>query len=291
MNPPDLQYSDDGGNNYFELIDYTGDRTDLKYTMHRGLQPATGYAYRISPIFSSSLRAAAVEDSTTTEPQPPVVEGLTYTGTPRGQHRVSVDLCWVPENVDVSELTDFQYGYMYFRYNENSAMPWEDDGTYTFNDVNGTSCSGGAGIGIRRTYLANQNYFVRLRGMKDGQLIESNEIVVNVANPNVSLKSRILAEGFYGRGPDGELVFPDVPKTVTGPFEVAVGFGYHFPVDAATAQVSGPEIADFEVTNATLSEPEGGFEYEDFIGYRLLVTPTDLDSDITLKVKAGAVTG
>ena len=224
----DLQYSSDGGNNYFELIDYTGDRTDLKYTMHRDLQPATRYEYRISPIFSSSLRAAAVEDSTTTEPQPPVVEGLTYEGVSKGQFRASVDFCWAPENVDVSELTDLQYGYMYSRYDENSAMPWEDDGTYTFNDVNGTSCSGDEGIGISKTYRANQDYFVRLRAMKDGQLIESNEIVVNVDNPNVTLKSRILAEGFYGRGPDGELVFPDVPKTVTGPFEVAVGFGYHF---------------------------------------------------------------
>ena len=80
---------------------------------------------------------------------------------------------------------------MYFRYNENSAMPWEDDGTYAFNDVNGRSCSGDGGIGIRKTYLANQNYFVRLRAMKDDQLIESNEVVVNVANPNVTLKSRI----------------------------------------------------------------------------------------------------
>ena len=287
----DLQYSDDGGNNYFDLIEYTGDRTDLQYTMHRGLQPAARYEYRISPIFNSSPQAAAVEDSTTTEPQPPVVGGLSYTGTPRGQNRVSADLCWVPENVDISELTDLQYGYMYFRYNENSAMPWEDDGTYTFNDVNGTSCSGDGGIGIRKTYLASQNYFVRLRAMKDGELIESNEVVINVANPNVTLKSRILVEGFYGRGPDGELVFPDVPKTVTGPFEVAIGFGYHFPADAATTQVAGLEIADFEVTNATLSAPEGGFQYEDFIGYRLLVTPTDLDRDITLKVKAGTVTG
>ena len=287
----DLRYSDDGGNHYFELIDYTGDRTDLQYTMHRGLQPATGYAYTISPIFNSSQQAAIVETSAVTEPQPPVVDGLTYTGAPRGHNRASADLCWVPENVDISELTNLQYGYIYFRYNENSAMPWEDDGTYAFNDVNGRSCSGDEGIGIRKTYLASQNYFVRLRAMKDGELIESNEVVINVANPNVRLKSRILAEGFYGRGPDGELVFPDVPKTVTGPFEVAVGFGYHFQVDAATTQVTGLEIADFEVTNATLSAPEGGFQYEDFIGYRLLVTPTEFDRDITLKVKAGTVTG
>ena len=170
-------------------------------------------------------------------------------------------------------------------------MPWEDDGTYAFNDVNGRNCSGDEGIGIRKTYLASQEYFVRLRAMKDGELIESNEVVINVANPNVRLKSRILVEGFYWRGPDGELVFPDVPKTVTGPFEVAVGFGYRFQVDAATTQVTGLAIADFEVTNATLSAPEQGFQYEDFIGYRLLVTPTEFDRDITLKVKAGTVTG
>ena len=287
----DLQYSSDGGNNYFDLIDYTGDRTDLQYTMHRGLQPAARYEYRISPIFNSSPQAAIVETSAVTEPQPPVVGGLSYTGAPRGHNRASADLCWVPENVDISELTNLQYGYIYFRYNENSAMPWEDDGTYAFNDVNGRSCSGDEGIGIRKTYLAGQDNFVRLRAMKDGELIESNEVVINVANPNVRLKSRILAEGFYGRGPDGELVFPDVPKTVTSPFEVAIGFGYHFPADAATTQVTGLAIADFEVTNATLSEPEGGSQYEDFIGYRLLVTPTEFDRDINLKVKAGTVTG
>ena len=287
----DLQYSSDGGNNYFDLIDYTGDRTDLQYTMHRGLQPAARYEYRISPIFNSSPQAAIVETSAVTEPQPPVVGGLSYTGAPRGHNRASADLCWVPENVDISELTNLQYGYIYFRYNENSAMPWEDDGTYAFNDVNGRNCSGDEGIGIRKTYLASQDYFVRLRAMKDGELIESNEVVINVANPNVRLKSRILVEGFYWRGPDGELVFPDVPKTVTGPFEVAVGFGYRFQVDAATTQVTGLAIADFEVTNATLSAPEQGFQYEDFIGYRLLVTPTEFDRDITLKVKAGAVTG
>ena len=288
----DLQYSDDGGNSFAEVVDYTGDRARLQYTMHRGLQPATTYAYTITPIFSSTLeRPDTSEAQAVTESQPPAVQGLTYTGEPQGRSRVKVDFCWVPEGEDVEELTDLQYGLVYFKFDENSAMPWEDDGMFTFSDVTGASCSSGDGIGISRRYLANLNYYVRLRAMKDGELIESNEVVVNVNNPNVTLKSRILAEGFYGRGPDGELVFPDVASTVSGPFEVAVGFGYHFPMDASTTDVTGLETTDFEVTNATISEPEDGFEYEDFIGYRLLVTPTSLGSDITLKVKAGSVMG
>ena len=287
----DLQYSDDGGISFSDVVDYTGDRTSLRYTMHRGLEPATSYAYTVTPVFLSQERPGTSEAYAVTESQPPTVQGLTYTGEPLGRSWANVELCWVPDGEDVEDLTDLQYGLMYFRFDVNSAMPWEDDGTFTFADVTGSSCSDGDGIGIGRRYLANQNYYVRLRATKDGELIESNEVVVNVNNPNAALKSRILAEGFYGRGPDGELVFPDVPSTVSGPFEVAVGFGYHFAIDASTTEVTGLEITDLEVTNATVSAPDGGLVYEDFIGYRLIVTPASLGSDVILKVKAGSVMG
>ena len=92
--------------------------------------------------------------------------------------------------------------------------------------------------------------------MKDGEVIESDEIVVNVSNPITTVKSRILAEGIHSRETDGEPVYSDVPGTVIGPFEVAFGFGYHIQSDASTTKVTGLEVADFEVTNAIVSAPE-----------------------------------
>ena len=42
-----LEYSDDDEITWKKLIDYTGDRASLRYTMHRGLEPETTYYYRI----------------------------------------------------------------------------------------------------------------------------------------------------------------------------------------------------------------------------------------------------
>ena len=38
-----IEHSDDFGQSWNDLVDYTGDRTSLRYTMHRGLRPATDY--------------------------------------------------------------------------------------------------------------------------------------------------------------------------------------------------------------------------------------------------------
>ena len=86
-------------------------------------------------------------------------------------------------------------------------------------------------------------------------------------------------------------MFPDVPATVTGPFEIAVGFGYQLPMDASLTEVTGLEVGDFAVTNATVSAPPDGFTFGQFIGYRVIVTPPTLGQDLTVQVEAGAVTG
>lgn len=286
-----VEFSTDSGLTWSELADYTGDRTSLRYTMHRGLTPETTYTYRISAVIGQFTDSPSGLVLTTTEAQPNTINGLSFTGTAQGRHRADVDLCWTPDGTDLSDLSDFQYGYMYFELDENSAMPWEDDGTFTFVDIGTTKCNGGSGVGLSRSYLSGHEYFVKFRATKDGSPVESNRVTVQVFNPKTTLKSRILGKGFYGRGPDGQLVFPRVPDIVTGSFQIAVGFGYHFPADAATAEVAGLTISDLEATNATLSEPAGGLKYEPFIGYRVVVTPTTLGDDVTLKVKADAVTG
>ena len=40
-----------------------------------------------------------------------------------------------------------------------------------------------------------------------------------------------------------------------------------------------------------LSAPPGGFTFEQFIGYRVVMTPTTLGQDVAVRVKAGAATG
>ena len=72
---------------------------------------------------------------------------------------------------------------------------------------------------------------------------------------------------------------------------VAVGFGYHLPHDASLTEVTGLAVEGFVVTNATVSAPASGFTFEQFVGYRVVVTPTTLGQDVTVRVKADAVTG
>jgi len=50
-------------------------------------------------------------------------------------------------------------------------------------------------------------------------------------------------------------------------------------------------VEDFVVTNATVSAPVGGFTFEQFVGYWVVVTPTTLGQDVTVRVKADTVTG
>ena len=287
-----IEYSDDDQTSWNELIDYTGDRTDLQYTMHRGLNPDTLYFYRIATIIDERTGPLSEVVSVSTESQPPVIGGLSYTAVTSGPRGAGANLCWTPEGVPLSQLSEFEYGYMYFEFNENSAMPWEDDWTFHFTDLkDAKSCNAGVGLGTYRKYPSGLEYFVKFRSQRNGQWVESNRLKVQVFNPSTSLKTQIRAEGFYGIGPDGQPVFPDVPETVNGAFEIAVGFGYQFPADASTTEVTGFEIVDLEATNATLSAPTGGLKYEAFIGYRVVVTPTTLGQDVTVKVKANAVTG
>ena len=148
-----IEYSDDGGLNWDNVVDYTGDRTWLRSTVHRGLAPATVYSYRISTITGGRSNLPSSIVSAETDVQPPVIDGLSYstgTGNVSGQNHAVADMCWTPDGVSVSDLDEFQFGLMYAELDENSAMPWEDDGTFTFNDVRLSECDGGAGMGVRK---------------------------------------------------------------------------------------------------------------------------------------------
>ena len=104
------------------------------------------------------------------------------------------------------------------------------------------------------------------------------------------LKARLWGYGFGGVNSNGEPVSPDVPETVHGEFEIAAAFGFWVHFTTSTDPVNGLDLDDFVVTNATLSAPPGGFEYQTDLGYRLRVTPTTLGEDVTVQIRVGAVT-
>ena len=287
-----LEASDDDGVTWTELADYTGDRTSLRYTMHRGLEPDTTYSYRITPIIGGGAGGTSSVVRATTRAAASVIDGLTWDGVLSGRRGTGANLCWTPDGAALSELSAFQYGRMEFELDEHSAMPFENDGTFEFRAIGrAKSCNGGAGTGMFIRALSGLEYFVKFRAMRDGRWVESNTVTVQVHDRGTPLKSQIQAQGFYGIGPDAEPVFADVPGTVTEPFQIAVGFGYHLPFDASLTEVTGFALSDLTATNATLSAPTGGFAFEQFIGYRVVVTPTTYGTDVMVQVKASAVTG
>ena len=287
-----LEASDDDGVTWTELADYTGDRTSLRYTMHRGLEPDTTYSYRITPIIGGGAGGTSSVVRATTRAAASVIDGLTWDGVLSGRRGTGANLCWTPDGAALSELSAFQYGRMEFELDEHSAMPFENDGTFEFRAIGREkSCNGGAGTGMFIRALSGLEYFVKFRAMRDGRWVESNTVTVQVHDRGTPLKSQIQAQGFYGIGPDAEPVFADVPGTVTEPFQIAVGFGCHLPFDASLTEVTGFALSDLTATNATLSAPTGGFAFEQFIGYRVVVTPTTYGTDVMVQVKASAVTG
>ena len=54
------------------------------------------------------------------------------------------------------------------------AIPWEDDGTFSFSALDDSeSCDGSAGAGAYRSYPSVLKYFVRFRAQRNGQWVES----------------------------------------------------------------------------------------------------------------------
>ena len=208
------------------------------------------------------------------------------------QPRVAAAFCMTPIGAELSKLRGFQLARLPADSDVNavSADPQHGASRYYSVPVKIAGCNDGQGVALTQRFLPDMTHVVRMRARKGAEWVVSNPVTFREHDPGATLKARLWGDGFGGPAPDGEPILADVPKTVHGEFEIAVAFGYYLPFLTNTDPVEGLDLDDFVVTNATLTEPPGGFEYEANLGYRLRVTPTTPGEDVTVQVKAGAVT-
>ena len=207
------------------------------------------------------------------------------------QPRVVAYFCFTPSGIDPGWLSDFQIASVHGDEEPNPAHANPLDGVFVYRPVTSWigRCNGGRGATLSERFQSNMPHLVRVRARSGSDWVVSDLATIRVFDPSVVLGARLRGEGFTGVNSDGEPVFPDVPETVHGEFEIAVAFGFHLDFSTHTDEVSGLGLNDFVATNATLSAPPGGFEYQRSLGYRLRVTPTTLGEDVTVQVRAGAV--
>ena len=211
------------------------------------------------------------------------------------------DLCWTPVGVSASELGDFQVGWARYFVGETDAWPDDSDGKFDYRNVSPEGdCNGSAGTAfsvkgrVPQGLIPDLKHHFRLRAKRGSQQVQSQHILRHFAESCGRSRANLLAPleewlTLPGENPDGSAYFEVVPDPVDGSFTIGVRFGSWLDVWGDTQEVSGLSLDSFEAENATLSWPSGEPQYEPFVGYRLLVTPTMLGEDVAVRVRAGAV--
>ena len=206
--------------------------------------------------------------------------------------RVVVDFCFTALGIPPGHLSDFQIASIHGDEEPNPAQPDSANGVFVYRPVTSWTghCRGGRGVGMSARFRSNMPHLVRVRARRGSDWVVSELTTVRRFDHSAVLEAQLRSDGYTGVYSNGDPVFPDVPETVHGEFEIAVAFGFRLDESSHTDAVSGLDPGDFVVTNATLRKPAGGFEHERTLGYRLRVTPTTLGEDVTVQVRAGTVT-
>lgn len=237
------------------------------------------------------------------------IAGLTVVGSPAivghldgSPRRAKFELCWTPSGVETSELDDFEVGWTYYFPGETHAWPDSSDGDFGFRSVEASgSCNSDEGIefvigtGPSDSLFPDLRHHFRVRAKQGTTRVQSNVAdgkSGDIRSPfKVSLLAPLIEEmSLPGEHPDGRPILEPVPDPVDGPFIVAVRAGSWVGRMGDTEEVEDFTLPyeGFIVTNATLSWPSGVPEYEHFVGYRLLVTPTTMGEDVSVQVAANA---
>ena len=205
--------------------------------------------------------------------------------------RVVVDFCFTALGIPPGHLSDFQIASIHGDEEPNPAHPGPANGVFVYRPVTSWTghCRGGRGVGMSSRFRSNMPHLIRVRARRGSDWVVSELTTVRRFDHSAVLGAQLRGDGYTGVYSNGDPVFPDVPETVHGEFEIAVAFGFRLDESSHTDAVSGLDLGDFVVTNATLRTPAGGFEHERTLGYRLRVTPTTLGEDVTVQVRAGTV--
>ena len=189
----------------------------------------------------------------------------------------AIDLCWIPEGVAASELSDV-------------AMAWtpvHSSGSDDLSDLSWQSIGSGSsqvdcedGIGVRVTSInENQRYAFRMRANHDGVWLISNDAEAMLVDSSKPLRTVVTAgaSGLSGDTAVPDLICRDYDDPATredeaGSFLLSIGF-----TTASAEYLRYEPVNDFDpasdltLVNATaelLDRP-----YDTRLGYRVRITP------------------
>ena len=206
----------------------------------------------------------------------------------------AVDLCWIPEGVATSDLSDVAMAMSPVRSSDSSnlgGLPWQSVGTGSVE----VDCV--QGIGFRLTSISkNQRYAFRMRAERDGVWLVSNEARAVLADSSRPLRTVVTAgaSGVSGDSPVPELLCRDYDDPAMladeeGSFFVTVGFTTADEEYQRYEPVNGFDAAsDLTLVNAAAERLDQAYDTQ--LGYRVRITPGVWGEPVAVSVPADVVT-
>ena len=304
-----VEASYDGGANWAAVEDHT-ESTDTTYRHDVGLNFAETRRYRVSAVGGNGagLPSVFVQASATvttggltatvavpenatdamSEDTPGSVPDDTTDPVP------AVDLCWIPEGVDASELSDLAMAWTPV-YSSSSTdlsdLPWQSIGSGSSE----VDCEDG--MGIRVTSISeNQRYAFRMRANHGGAWLISNDAQAVWVDSSEPLRTVVTAgaSGLSGDTRVPALICrnfndPATREDEEGSFFISVGFTTAPPEYLRYEPVTGfYPSSDLTLVNATAERVDR--PYDTRLGYRVRITPSVWGEPVVVSLAADVVT-
>ena len=296
-----VEASYDGGANWAEIEDNT-ESAETSYRHHVGLRFSETRRYRVAAVGENGaglpsvyLRASATVTTGGLTATVAVPENTTDPQSGGAADSVpAVDVCWMPEGMDSSELSD-------------AAIAWITDHSSRSDDLSNLrwqSIGGGSsevdcedGIGFRVTSISeNQRYVFRMRANHGGAWLVSNDAQALWVDASKPLRTVVTAgtSGLSGDTRVPALICrnfndPATREDEQGSFFISIGFTTAPPEYLRYEPVNGFDPAsDLTLVNATAELI--GRSYDTQFGYRVRVTPNVWGEPVAVSLAADVVT-
>ena len=288
-----VEASYDGGANWAEVEDDT-ESTDTTYRHNVGLNLNETRRYRVSAVGGNGagLPSVALQASATV-----TTGGLTATVAVSDDTTdpvPAVDLCWIPEGVAASELSDAAIAWIPAHSSRSvdlSDLPWQSVGSGS----SAVDCEDG--MGMRVTSISeNQRYAFRMRANHGGAWWVSNEAEALWVDSSRPLRTVVTA-GVSGLSGDTQVPAlicrnfndPATREDEQGSFFISVGFTTAPPEYLRYEPVSGFDpSSDLTLINATAKRVDR--PYDTRLGYRVRITPRVWGEPVAVSLAGDVVT-
>ena len=288
-----VEASYDGGANWAEVEDTT-ESTDPAYRHGAGLDIGETRHYRVSAVGENGAGLPSVflqaSATVTTGGLTASVATLPETTIPVS----AIDLCWIPQGVPASELSDLA----------TAVIPVYSSGSTDLSELPWRSIGSGStqvdcedGIGIRLTSISeNQRHAFRMRANHAGVWLVSNDdqaVLVDTSKPLRTLVTA-AASGLSGDTQVPDLVCRDYNDPATredeeGSFFISIGFTTAPPEYLRYEPVNDFDLSsDLTLVNATAQLLDR--RYDTRLGYRVRITPSVWGEPVVVSLAADVVT-